>query len=130
MDLVGTWKAENSASLAENMNLLGIPDTFQKLAGQIGLQLEISKEGDTFNVKQKAMITVFEYKFKPGEEFSTSTFLGKPIQGVVNVEGNTLVEKSKEGGVQSETIFKADGNTLTKTRNFSKATCTLSYKKI
>ncbi|KAL4223472.1 Fabp5p [Mactra antiquata] len=124
MAFLGVWSTKKNENLEDCMKELGLPSYFLKLAKDIGLQLEISKDGDGYTVKHVASVVVSDQHFKLGQDFETNNWLGEKIKGAVTMEGNSMIADTTEGTVKSKTKLQTSDNKLHQLREFATGTKT------
>ena len=129
VDFSGTWKLEKDENLDEFLKAMGVGMIKRTAAAKMSPTLEITQNGDDFQVIMKTPLRNQEVKFKVGEEFTAQDPLqGKEMKmlatwegdkqiiknvtdpdGVVvtrELEDGKLVQMQSKGGVTCKRIFK------------------------
>ncbi|GFN92835.1 fatty acid-binding protein [Plakobranchus ocellatus] len=98
--LIGSWKYEASENIEAYMDALGLPDNLREMARSSKPNVDISKDGTTWIIKTTIGDKVNETKYPENEEIDTINIMGQPTKASLAVEGASLVETQKFGGVE------------------------------
>merc|ERR1711970_69143 len=129
----GTYKLETSENFDEFMKALGVGMVMRKMANTATSTVTISKEDDTYNIKQVTTFKTTEIKFKLGEEFDETTADGRVVKSTITLDGNTLKHAQVGDASKKEKDSTMDREfTDTHMNMFCKVddiTCTRKYKR-
>jgi len=126
--IVGSYKLEKSENFDEFMKQLGIGFLKRQAASIASATVDISVDGDNWNIKTTSTFKNSELKFKLGEEFDEERQDGAKVKSTFTLEDNVLTQVQK-GGSSDVTLvrtFNADGMTLVAETNGVKSTRTYS----
>lgn len=89
----GTYKLDFSENFDEFMKAMGVGMVMRKMANAATPVVTVSKEDETYTIKQSTTFKTTEIKFKLGEEFDETTGDGRLVKSTITLEGSTLKHK-------------------------------------
>jgi len=132
-NIEGTYKLDFSENFDEFMKALGVGMVMRKMANSATPVVTITKEEDTYTVKQATTFKTTEIKFKLGEEFEETTADGRVVKSTITLEGNMLKHKQVGDAAKKEKDSTMDREfTDTHMNMFCKVddiTCKRNYKR-
>jgi len=84
----GNYKLSKSDNFDEFLNALGIGLIKRKLAQSTSPTIEVTKDGEKWNVKTKSALKNTEVSFKIGEEFEETRQDDVKVKSLVTQDGN------------------------------------------
>ncbi|OQV13925.1 putative Fatty acid-binding protein, adipocyte [Hypsibius exemplaris] len=88
---IGNFELVSSDNFDKYMEAIGVGFLLRKVANsQKTAQVEITKNGDQYNIKTITSVKTIEVKFKLNEEFKEATLDGREVNTTFTVEGNVL----------------------------------------
>ncbi|CAL4121906.1 unnamed protein product [Meganyctiphanes norvegica] len=89
----GTYKLDLSENFDEFMKALGVGMVMRKMANSATPVVTVSKEEETYTIKQATTFKTTEIKFKLGEEFEETTADGRVVKSTITLDGSKLLHK-------------------------------------
>jgi len=132
-NIEGKYTLDFTENFDEFMKALGVGMVMRKMANSATPVVTITKEEDTYTVKQATTFKTTEIKFKLGEEFEETTADGRVVKSTITLEGNMLKHKQVGDAAKKEKDSTMDREfTDTHMNMFCKVddiTCKRNYKR-
>ncbi|XP_078001209.1 cellular retinoic acid-binding protein 1-like [Glandiceps talaboti] len=90
-NFAGKWKEQRNEKLAEFLTEIGTPYLVRKAMAHLPLTVNITQDGDDFDIRTVTMVKILEQKFTVGEEFEEVNPFGEKAIVIASWEGEKLV---------------------------------------
>ncbi|CAG2177837.1 unnamed protein product [Oppiella nova] len=110
-DFTGKFKQTSSENFDALLKELGFSDEVVSRVKSSTSEVEITKDGSVYTIKNISPNNTRETKFELGKEFEGARFGGPVVKSVVTADGNRLIEVIK-GEKEVKIVREFNGNEL------------------